>query len=136
MDERDFKAMNQNYIEMKHSEKIGKLEKLKNESKADRFNDGKTKWSLIDYDSIEEMVKVLEYGMQDGGYGAFNWKRGLSVTETIESLLRHVYAFLEGTDNDKSGFSHLAHAQCNLMFLQYMMREKKEFDDRNERKIQ
>lgn len=98
--------------------------------RADRFNTGKRQWSMVDFKSIEPMVEVLEYGAKK--YSKDNWKRGLPVLEICESLLRHVFAFMDGEDLDsESGLSHLGHIQCNAMFLAYVLREKKEeFDDR------
>lgn len=37
---------------------------------ADRFNSGKLKWSLVDFDSLAGMVKVLEFGAKK--YDAHN----------------------------------------------------------------
>jgi hypothetical protein len=63
--------------------------------------------------------------------GSDQWKDGLSVTECFESLQRHLYAFMDGENNDKeSGLNHLGHAMCNLMFMTYMTLFKPEFDDR------
>lgn len=66
--------------------------------KADRFNTGKLKWSLVDFESFEDMVRVLEFGANK--YSANNWKKGLSVNSVCESLLRHMFAFMRGEDND------------------------------------
>ena len=99
-------------------------------SKGDRFNDGKPKWSLVDFTSIIPMVRVLEFGSKK--YDEFNWTKGLYTREICESLLRHVFAYLDGEDIDpESGESHIGHMMCNVMFLEYMMRNKKEdFDNR------
>lgn len=97
--------------------------------KADRFNEGKIKWSLVDFESLEGMVRVLEYGATK--YSPHNWKKGLQVTEVAESLLRHTFALLAGEDNDgESGLPHTGHIQCNAMFLAFMLEKKPEFDDR------
>jgi len=97
---------------------------------ADRFNEGKPKYSLIDLPSLEVMVRVLEFGTNK--YKRNQWKRGLKVTEIIDSLLRHISAFLDGEDIDpESGISHIGHIQCNAMFLSYMMNNKPELDDRS-----
>ena len=97
---------------------------------AQRFNTGKPEWSLVDYKALEPMVRVLEMGKKK--YSANNWKRGLPTTEICESLLRHLYAYMGGEDTDpESGLSHIAHVQCNAMFLQHMMQNKQEeFDNR------
>ena len=96
---------------------------------ADRFNEGKLKWALVDFDSLEEMVKVLEFGAKK--YGSDNWKKGLNTTEIVESLLRHITAYLNCEDTDKeSGMLHVGHIMCNAMFLSYMNKYKPEFDSR------
>jgi len=95
-----------------------------------RYNGDKLKWSYIHWSSLEEMVKVLMFGAEK--YEPFNWQKGMPLTEVSESLLRHMYAFLEGEDNDpESGISHIGHVLCNAMFLNYIHKNKKEFDDRN-----
>ena len=94
-----------------------------------RYNEGKRQWSLVDFDSFEDMVKVLTFGMEK--YDKFNWKKGLPVTEICESMLRHIFAYLQGEDVDpESGINHIGHIQCNAMFLSYMHNYKKEFDNR------
>ena len=95
-----------------------------------RYNTGKIKWSYIHWPSIEELAKVLEYGATK--YTKDNWKKGLPVSEISDSLLRHLFSFLDGEDIDKeSGESHIGHMMCNLMFMNYVMKFKPEFDDRS-----
>jgi hypothetical protein len=94
-----------------------------------RYNQGKLKWSLVDWKSLEGLVRVLEMGSKK--YAPYNWTKGMPVTEVSESLLRHMFAFLEGEDYDKESLElHLSHVLCNAMFLIHIMREKPEFDDR------
>lgn len=94
-----------------------------------RYNETKPEWSLVDYDALESMVRVLEYGKKK--YSAFNWKKGLPYTSTIESMLRHIYAFLDGEDLDpESGLPHTGHIMCNAMFLSYYYEFQREQDDR------
>lgn len=95
-----------------------------------RFNQNKLKWSLVDYKSLEPMVEVLMMGARK--YAPGNWKKGMPVTEIYDSLQRHLVSFISGEDLDEeSKLKHLGHAMCNLMFLEFMMREKPELDDRN-----
>ena len=94
-----------------------------------RFNENKPKWSLIDFKSLEPLVRVMEMGMSKYGYN--NWKAGRSFTETLESLLRHIIAWKETkSTDDESGITHLAHAAANVMFLLQMEQNSPEFDDR------
>lgn len=94
-----------------------------------RFNEGKLRFSLVDFDALEDLVRVLEYGSQK--YDDHNWKKGLKSTEICESLLRHIFAFLRGEDKDnESGESHIGHIMANAMFLSYMMKFRPDLDTR------
>lgn len=100
-------------------------------SKGDRFNDGKLRWSLLHMPSLEGAVRVLEFGANK--YDDYNWTKGLSVRESSESLLRHMYSFLyKSEDNDEeSGMSHIDHIIVNAMFIKYMMNNRPDLDDRH-----
>src|SRR3990172_8045541 len=53
-----------------------------------------------------------------GKYGPENWKDCDDWNRYYAALLRHMFAWKRGEKFDKdSGFSHLAHAGANLMFL-------------------
>lgn len=99
------------------------------EEKASRYNSGKLKWSLVDFDSLEDMVRVLEFGANK--YSEHNWKKGLKTTEVFESTMRHLVAYMKGEDLDpESGLPHTGHIMCNAMFLSYMSMFKKDCDTR------
>lgn len=98
---------------------------------ADRYNEGKLQWSLVDYESLKPMVRVLMMGAKK--YAPHNWKKGLPITEIFDSLQRHLIAFMSGENDDpESGISHLGHIMCNVMFMQHMMLNKPELDDRQD----
>src|SRR5690554_3303535 len=98
-------------------------------SSAVRYNSGKLQWSLVDFDALEDMVKVLEFGAKK--YAADNWKKGLKTNEIAESILRHLFAYLRGEDIDpESGLPHTGHIMCNAMFLSYMQKFAPKFDGR------
>lgn len=99
---------------------------------AKRNNKGKLQWSLVDFDSFQDMVRVLEHGAEK--YGRDNWKKGLPTNEICESLLRHIFAYMGGEKTDtESGLSHIGHIQANAMFLGYM--ERKEEHEKIQRVI-
>ncbi len=101
---------------------------IERDKQALRYNQGKVQWSLVDYKSIEPMVRVLEYGCLK--YSKNNWKKGMPASQIIESMLRHTYKLLEGELVDpESGIEHVGHIQCNAMFLAYVLREKPEYND-------
>ena len=88
-------------------------------NKADRKNEGKKQWSLVDFKALEPMVDVLEFGAKK--YAPNNWKKGLLTKGICESMLRHLLAYMNGEDVDQeSGISHIGHIQCNAMFLSHM----------------
>jgi len=86
--------------------------------KGNRKNKGKVQWSLVDFKSLEPMVRVLEFGVLK--YGRENWKKGLEKREILESLLRHAFSLINGETTDKeSGEPHIGHILCNAMFYSY-----------------
>jgi len=96
---------------------------------ADRHNKGKLEWDQIDFESLEPLVEVLMFG--ETKYSRDNWKKGQLITELLGSLFRHIIAFQKGEDLDsESGKSHIGHAMCNLMFIQYVLNNHKNFDNR------
>ena len=101
---------------------------IERDKQALRYNQGKVQWSLVDYKSIEPMVRVLEHGCLK--YSKNNWKKGMPASQIIESMLRHTFKLLEGELVDlESGIEHVGHIQCNAMFLAYVLREKPEYND-------
>lgn len=87
-----------------------------------KYDEGKRDWSLLPFDSIEEVVKVLEFGATK--YARDNWKtgEGFKYSRSFNALMRHMLAFMNGQDNDpETGISHLAHAMCNLAFMQHFV---------------
>lgn len=105
-----------------------KLEKALKEhnEKALRYNQGKLKWSLIHYKSLEPMIRVLEYGAKK--YEPWNWQKGLNKKEILESMMRHLIALMDGQEVDpESQQLHAAHVMCNSMFWIYF-HQKEEND--------
>lgn len=85
----------------------------------------KPDWSLIPLDVVEDTVRVLTLGAQK--YARDNWQRvpGARI-RYFAALLRHLTAWQRGEANDpETGLSHLAHASCCLVFLQWFDREAK-----------
>ena len=106
------------------------MEKDKNtKGGADRYNQGKTQWSLVDFQSIESLPKVLAYGAKK--YARDNWKKGQSINSQIDCMMRHLVAFKDGqTLDSESGESHIGHIMCNAMFIEYTLKNHPELDDR------
>jgi hypothetical protein len=113
-----------------------------------RKNEGKLRWSLVDFEALrhlsphyaggwqganwqalECMLKVLEFGAQK--YSPNGWKAGYSISNCANSLYRHVIQLLRGERSDsETGISHYGHILCNLKFISYYLDHFPEHDDR------
>jgi nucleoside 2-deoxyribosyltransferase len=79
-------------------------------------NVNKPRLDLIPALPLFKTGEVLAFGARK--YKPHNWRLGLSWLETFGSLERHLHAWLDGEDVDReSGYHHLAHAMCQLLFL-------------------
>lgn len=101
-----------------------------------KHDDGKADWSLVPFESLEGMVKVLEFGAKK--YDGWNWTTngGFSYMRVMRSCLRHLFAWSRGEDLDpESGLSHIHHAMCNLLFISHYIGNKDKYnkDDRHKR---
>lgn len=78
---------------------------------------GKRQYSLVPTVAIGEVVDVLTFGAKK--YQPDNWKHVDDArTRYYDAAMRHIQAWWRGeSDDQESGFHHLAHAICCLMFL-------------------
>lgn len=84
--------------------------------RADRKNEGKPQFSQIDLTCLTSCAAVLEFGAKK--YSRNNWRKGMPITEILDSLLRHIAKLQLGERIDaESGLTHIGHIQCNAMFL-------------------
>ncbi len=92
-------------------------------------DNAKTRYDLLPPELLEETAKVLTFGAQK--YSAHNWAQGASWSRYFSAMMRHMWAWWGGEDNDpETGFSHLAHAACCLSFLIAYQRRGLGEDDR------
>jgi hypothetical protein len=81
-----------------------------------RFNSDKLRYDLVEPNAYRDFVEVLTDGAKK--YNDDNWKNGFSWRSVIASLKRHLAAIELGEDYDpESGRLHIAHAACNVHFL-------------------
>jgi hypothetical protein len=93
-----------------------------------KFDCDKVRMDLLDVSAINQLAAVLTFGVKK--YDAHNWRGGISTSRLLAALLRHVFAYLGGQDNDEeSGLSHIAHAMCCCMFI-LGLQGRPELDDR------
>ena len=89
----------------------------------------KTRFDLIPFAAIGEIADALAYGAEK--YEDNNWCRGTNWGRYFAAMCRHVFAWWSGEDTDsESGYSHLAHAGCCLLFLMEYQRNGWGTDDR------
>ena len=105
-------------------------------NEAVKADTGKPDWSLVPFEALEGMVRVLEFGANK--YSRNNWMTGggFSYRRVLTACMRHLFSYLGGEDKDpESGLSHIHHAQCNLLFLAMYITNKEKFnkDDRESR---
>lgn len=91
------------------------------QDRAKRFNSGKPQLSLV-----LEFRRALEgasRGLAEGveKYGRGDWQKGMPITDVVDSMARHLVAYMSGEDIDpKSGLPHLDKVLCNaLMASEY-----------------
>lgn len=100
------------------------------EIRGSRFNSGKPRFDLLDWDALQGTAAILEFGAKK--YAPYNWKKGLPYMEILASMMRHIAAITRGEDNDpETGLPHADHIQCNAMFLSWMMKNRPDMDDRH-----
>jgi hypothetical protein len=83
-----------------------------------KHDTGKLPYHLLPSDAVEEILKVLDFGAKK--YAARNWELGMDWERPFAALMRHMWAWwrreTDGKDPE-TGFTHLAHAGCCLLFL-------------------
>lgn len=86
----------------------------------------KDRVDLFPPEAIFAISRVLSYGARK--YAPRNWEKGMSWGRVFGALMRHLWAwwggkgpttknFLFGDTDTETGFSHLWHAGCCLVFL-------------------
>jgi hypothetical protein len=82
-----------------------------------KFDNGKLDYTLVPWDGMDEVVKVLEFGAKK--YARDNWKKVENAdTRYLAAAFRHLIHHNNGEAADpETGISHLAHATCCMLFL-------------------
>ena len=94
-----------------------------------KFDQEKPRMDLLDAYALIETAKVMTFGASK--YEDHNWRKGMKYGRFIAALLRHIFAFMRGEDNDpETGLSHIAHAMCCCMFLLWTVKHRPDLDDR------
>ncbi len=93
----------------------------------DKGKEGKAPYELIPFKALHEVVAVLAFGKEK--YSANQWREVEDTQGFLGAALRHITAWQRGHKvDDETGIDHLAHAACNLLFIQELkyIKEEKE----------
>lgn len=105
---------------------------------ATKFDTGKPDWSLMPWDSLEEILKVLEFGATKynekdiKGVASWNWAKGagLGRWRTLSAIFRHLTAYASGQTYDpETGLNHLAHVGCGILFMLHYHKHPEQYGD-------
>jgi hypothetical protein len=82
-----------------------------------KFDAGKLDYTLVPFEALDEIVKVLMFGAQK--YDRDNWRHVDDAAQRYAAAaFRHLTAHLKGENVDsETGVSHLAHAGCCILFM-------------------
>jgi hypothetical protein len=77
---------------------------------------GKDPWHLAPWDAFRAIITVLRFGAKK--YAPRNWENGMAWSRPFSALIRHLTAWWTGERADpETGYSHLWHAGCCIVFL-------------------
>lgn len=86
--------------------------------KAERHNEWKPDWTLVHMQSLEPMIRVLEFGSKK--YSRDNWRKPMDRSTILASAQRHLAALIDGEDIDpESGLEHIGHLLANCMMFSF-----------------
>lgn len=96
---------------------------------AARFDEGKNRFDLLPWWSLDQLAKVYTYGTIK--YDDDNWWKGMPWKKVIGPLWRHFAKWMRGEKyDDESGLHHLAHVAWQCFALMEYERNKIGKDNR------
>lgn len=73
------------------------------------------RYDLITPIGLRRIAETYKEGYDK--YGAFNWERGMPISDILNHAIAHIYAYLSG---QPTGEDDLAHAAWNLLAAMHM----------------
>ena len=94
-----------------------------------KYDQDKTKWELLPWDEVEEVVEVLMLGAKK--YAPDNWKVvPHAKNRYFDASIRHILSAFNGEiDDSETGKQHLAHAVCCLLFWMWHNNDTQQHDE-------
>jgi len=100
-----------------------------------KYDGDKPAYDLISSEFLDGIAQVSLFGANK--YDKWNWAQGIHYGRVFAALMRHLWAFWRGEENDKeTNMPHLWHAGCCLMYLTHYQANRRryaKFDDRFKR---
>lgn len=82
---------------------------------------GKLRYDLLPFDAVDEVVRVLTYGIKKYPKPEENWRVNSSkedIKRYEAALLRHMSEYMQGNYMDEeSGLPHIAQVATNALFI-------------------
>lgn len=86
---------------------------------AKKFDKGKTNWGLLWFPCIENLTRVMTFGIKKG-YGFENWKGKMHKWKIRNAMMRHMVALMDGEYIDReSNLPHTSHIMANCMMYDW-----------------
>lgn len=84
-----------------------------------KFDSEKLRWQFLPWSEVEDVARVMDFGARK--YAPDNWKMVSDARNRyFNASLRHIITWFKGEKYDQeTGFNHLAHAVCCLLFLMW-----------------
>lgn len=96
-----------------------------------RYNSNKLRWRNFPLFLVKPLIEVAQQGEEK--YGTYNFLKGQSVRNCMDSIMRHYESFEDPYQNDndsESKCSHLLHVAWNSLVAAYMIKMRPDLDDR------
>jgi hypothetical protein len=103
----------------------------KKKPKGERYNSNKLRWRNFPSFLIRPLIEVAHFG--ETKYATFNFLKGLTVLDSLDSLHRHLDQVEDPNLSDideESKCHHLAHIAWNALVALYMIKTRPDLDDR------
>jgi len=97
-----------------------------------KYDAEKSRYDLIPAYPLEQLAKIYTFGATK--YADHNWRKGLTWSRVFSAIMRHLWAFWRGEDNDpETGLPHVVHAAWGCFTLLQYMKDGSGTDDRYDR---
>lgn len=76
----------------------------------------KDPWQLVPWDAVRCITKILAFGSRK--YQPRNWENGMNWDRLFRAAIEHLTSWFQtGKPDPETGYSHLWHAGCCVLFL-------------------